>query len=144
MVVRAAEVKKLHLDSEYRRRWETFTLEDGTVEDSRVKNWRDVEWEKVKEIQVSIEGKTHSLSSEGKENFKGFLNFRYFRKSVELGNNLKFKGQKIIQWWVIGWTDGINCFLHSFDFYTGEKVKECTMPIEAVSGHIHSRLGLKV
>lgn len=135
--------QKLHLDSEYRRRWEIFTLDDGTIEDSRVKNWRDVEWEKVKEIQVNIEGKTHSLSGEGKENFKGFLNFRYYQRLAELGDNRKFKGHKIIQWWIIGWTDGKDCFLQSFDFYTGDKVKEWTMPIEAVKGHIHPRLGLK-
>ena len=36
---------KLHLDSIYRNRWEEFGLADGTVEDSRIKNWREVGWD---------------------------------------------------------------------------------------------------
>ena len=132
--------KKLHLDSEYRRRWELFELEDGTIEDSRLKNWREVEWGKVIKIIVHIQHQIHVIDRQNKANFQGFLNFRTFGKEPRYNEKREYIEHKTIQEWVIGWTDGINSFLKAIDFYTGNLVNEFTVPLEQVKGHIHPRI----
>ena len=134
--------RKLHLDSEYRRRWELFELEDGTIEDSRLKNWRDVEWDKVVRITANVHGETYEVVKKGKKGFKGFMNFRTFGKIAQYDENKKYIGHKTAQEWLIGWTNGKKCFMKVIDFYTGNLVGEIEIPIEQVKGHIHPKLKL--
>ncbi len=131
------ENKKLHLDSEYRRKFELFELDNGIIEDSRLKNWRDVKWNKVIKITVSIDEKINYLTNKDKNGFIGFFNFRTFGKEAQYNKEKKYTGHKIIQEWVIGWTDGITAYLTAIDFYTGDISREFEMTIKQLKGHIH-------
>ncbi|RPI56187.1 MAG: hypothetical protein EHM49_00900 [Deltaproteobacteria bacterium] len=132
-----------HLDSEYRNRWEEFYLSNGVVEDSREKNWRDVEWDKVEKILVSIEGVSHEVNSEHK-GFKGFMNFRWGGQEAVFADDGTYVGHKPIKIWTVGWTDGKDCFLKDIDFFTGETIKEYVTPLEQFRSHIHPALAGKL
>jgi hypothetical protein len=135
--------KYLHLDSEYRDRWEEFYLSDGRVEDSRLKNWREVEWEKVKKIAVHLRDKTHIFTDQ-QPGFKFFMNFRCGGREARHDEKGKFMGFKPINTWVVGWTDGKACFLTEMDFKGGHVIKRFTMPLGELQNHIHPRLKEKV
>lgn len=139
----------LHLDNIYRRHHILFVLNDGRVEDSRQKNWRDVEWEKVKRLVVSIKGADHVIEQHPKAH-KFFLCFRQvvdgpvtddrglivFDRSE--GQKSLVRRQKHI--WTVGVTDGRTCFLVDIDFHTGRKINEYIRPLSAIRGHIHPRI----
>lgn len=125
-----------HLDSEYRDRWEKFYLSDGTIEDSRQKNWRDVEWNKVIKIVAYLRGNIYEVDNSG-FGFKAFMNFRWIGMEAQYDKNKKYKGHKKINIWVIGWTDGIVCFQKNIDFKTGLLIDECESPIQQFAGHVH-------
>jgi hypothetical protein len=126
---------KRHLDSEYSDRWEEFYLSDGTVEDSRQKNWRDVAWDKVIRVEAHLNGHTHMVDDSG-PGFLAFMNFRW-GGSKAIYDKGKYVGHKPINIWVIGWTDGRNCFQKNIDFYSGELISERVDPIRNFVGHIH-------
>lgn len=126
-------MKKLHLDSEYRKRWELFYLADGTVKDSRLINWRDVEWEKVVKIEVYILNQVHTVNC-NHPNFQFFLNLRHAGLTWVNGKPVK------INEWCIGWSDGMIAHLMDIDFYTGNLVKEHTVPLAGLKDHIHPRV----
>jgi hypothetical protein len=119
-------MKKLHLDSEYRDRWIEFHLLDGTIEDSRLKNWREVDWNRVVQITVHMLNHVHVIRNSG----KGFLTFMNFRWGG-------FAGHVPIKIWSVGWTDGENCFLKDISFYNGELLKEYITPLSMFKGHLH-------
>lgn len=133
------KMKKLHLDNEYRNRWEEFELEDGTIEDSRNINWRNVEWNKVISITVFMAGKVHKI--EKKKGHKGFMNFRWGGREAQFENG-EYSGHKTINIWTIGWTDGKECYLKDIDFYTGEVGKQYKTPLKEFKNHIHPLLNL--
>ena len=130
-------MRKLHLDSEYRDRWETFHLANGVVEDSRLKNWREVAWDQVIQIAVHIIGHVHIVNCKDPR-FKAFMNFRWGGRDYMLDASGK-KGDKQgpINLWSIGWTDGKNCFLKDIDVSTGRLIKDYTAPLSQFKGHIH-------
>jgi len=125
-----------HLDSEYRDRWELFYLLNGTVEDSREKNWRDVQWGQVVRIEARLLRYVHTVDCSG-TGFRAFMNFRWGGWEAMYGRNGQFAGHRKIKIWTIGWTDGVTCFLKDIDFYAGQLIKEYTAPLSLFKGHIH-------
>ena len=130
----AEEKKELHLDGVYRNRWQEFYLADGMVEDSRKKNWRDVDWAGVEKIVTHIKGKKHV-----REKTAGqvcFMNFRWTGRAAQFRDG-EYIGHKKISLWTIGHTDGETCFLEDYDFYTGELVKTYQTPLNEFRKHVH-------
>ncbi len=133
------KVKKLHLDSEYRRRWQEYHLVDGTVKDSRVVNWRNVEWERVVKIVTYMNGTEHVIDLKDKSGFKFFMCFRWGGQEAQYKDQ-KYIGHTKVNLWTQGWTNGGMCFLNDVDFYTGKVVKIYKMKLEKLKGHIHPRV----
>lgn len=133
-------MQKLHLDSEYRRRWEEYYLADGKILNSCLINWRQVEWEKVVKLVASIEGQRHEITPAEKTDFKFFMRFRWGGQKAQFDSNGKYKGHKKINIWTIGWTDGEKCYLRDIDFYTGNLIKEYETPLAQFKQHIHPRV----
>lgn len=127
---------KLHLDSEYRDRWEEFYLSDGTVEDSRLKNWRDVVWDRVVCIEAHLLEHIHVVNCSG-SCFRAFMNFRWGGQEAIYAEDKTYVGHKLIKIWTIGWTNGKDCFLKDIDFYTGSLITEYKSSIKQFSGHVH-------
>jgi hypothetical protein len=129
-------MKKLHLDSEYRNRWIEFYLLNGTVEDSRLKNWREVAWNNVIQVSVHMVGYVHTVNCKA-PGFRAFMNFRWGGRKAVYADDGKYVGHVPIKIWTIGWTNGKDCFLKDIDFYTGNLIKEYIAPIKQFSGHVH-------
>ena len=129
-------MRKLHLDSEYRNRWIEFHLADGTVEDSRLKNWRQVAWDQVVCLSAHLLDQVHEVDCKGTY-FKAFMNFRWGGQEAIHDCNGKYLGHKKINIWTIGWTDGHLCFLKDIDFYTGQLIKDYVDRLVQFKGHIH-------
>ena len=136
-------MKYLHLDSEYRNRWVEFHLANGTVEDSRSKNWRQVAWDQVVRIVCCMVGKVHQVDCKG-PGFRAFLNFRWGGREATFDKKGKYVGHREIKIWTIGWTDGRYCFLKDIDFYTGKYVKGYIAPLSQFMGHIHPAVRRRV
>lgn len=132
--------KYLHLDSEYRRRWEEYHLVDGSIFNSCDINWRQVEWEKVVKIVISVEGQRHEMTPRGKANFKYFMRFRWGGQEAQFDKQGHFSGHRQINIWTIGWTDGKTCYLQDIDFYNGRLLKEYQAPLISFKKHIHPRV----
>jgi len=128
-------MKCLALDSEYRDRWIEFHLANGTVEDSRLKNWRNVAWDQVIRIVAHLNGNTHKVECTG-SGFRAFMNFRWGGHEYVKNGNGRLVPRKI-SLWTIGWTDGRQCFLKDIDFHTGQHVKGYIAPLSQFMGHIH-------
>ncbi|OEU67545.1 MAG: hypothetical protein BA863_12335 [Desulfovibrio sp. S3730MH75] len=128
-------MKKLHLDSEYRDRWIEFHLADGTIEDSRLRNWRQVNWSQVIRIVAHLRKHTHIVKSTDPR-FLTFMNFRWGGQEAMYGAG-EYIGHRQIKIWTIGWTDGVQCFLKDIDFKTGQLIKDYTAPLSLFPGHIH-------
>jgi len=129
-------MRKLHLDSEYRNRWEEFYLLNGTVEDSRLKNWRDVVWNKVIQITVHMIGQVHTVNCKA-PSFRAFMNFRWGGQEAIYADDGKYVGHIPIKIWTVGWTDGKDCFLKDIDFYTGKLIKDYATPLDQFACHLH-------
>jgi len=114
-----------HLDSEYRRRWETYTTPDQ-VYDSREVNWHDIPWDQVTKLQASVEGHEYIVDNTG-AGFKSFIRWRF--------GGFHFNGRVPIHVWCIGWTDGITCFMKEIEFKDGS-MKETEYPYEQFKGHL--------
>lgn len=127
-----------HLDSEYRNRWIIFHLEDGTTEDSRLKNWRDVEWQDVIGLEVFLLGHTYYVNYNG-PGFKAFMNFRWGGQEAVYEDS-KYVGHKTIKIWTVGWTDGEECFLRDIDFYTGKLLKTYRTSLAQFKEHLHPNI----
>lgn len=125
----------IHLDSEYRNKYQLFHLATGEVVDSRKINWRQTEWEKVIRIDTSIRNTFNSVSCQNKPNFKFFMNFRWAGREA-----ISYKKYKDIRIWTVGWSDGINCFLEDYDFKMGNKIKIYVMKLNSLKSHIHPRI----
>lgn len=135
-------MKKLHLDFEYRNRWEEFYLLNGTVEDSRLKNWREVAWDKVVQISVHMAGCVHTVDCKA-PGFKAFMNFRWGGQEAVFKEG-RYLHHVPIKIWTIGWTDGRDCFLKDIDFYTGNLIKEYKSSLKQFSGHVHPAVANRV
>ena len=128
--------RKLHLDSEYRDRWEIFHLANGTTEDSRLKNWREVAWSQVIQITVHILGQVHVVNCKH-PGFKAFMNFRwggFGHVGTSQGKPIK---REPINIWTIGWTDGKVCFLKDIDVSTGAFIKDYATSLSQFKAHVH-------
>ena len=136
-------MKYMHLDSEYRNRWVEFHLADGLIEDSRLKNWRQVAWEQVIRIVVHMVGGVYQVDCKG-HGFRAFLNFRWGEREATFDKNGKYTGHREIKIWTIGWTDGQRCFLKEIDFYTGEYIKGYIAPLSQFMSHIHPSVRQRV
>lgn len=136
-------MREFHLDSEYRNRWEKFYLANGVIEDSRLKNWRQVAWDQVIFIEAHLLGHIHRVDCKGL-GFKAFMNFRWGGAEARYNKSRKYIGHKPINIWTIGWTDGENCFLKDIDFYKGELIKEYKAPLQQFRGHLHPAVRDKV
>jgi hypothetical protein len=136
-------MKKTHLDFEYRNRWIEFHLADGTIEDSRLKNWRDVVWSQVVCLIVCMLGYTHNVSCDG-PNFKAFMNFRWGGLEAVFDENGEYVEHKAIKIWTVGWTDGESCFLKDIDFHTGMLIKNYKTSLVQFKGHLHPDVRDKV
>lgn len=128
----------LHLDSEYRRRWQEYHTADGNKFDSRVINWRNVEWEKVVGIDTYMNGQKHSVSCNDVR-FQFFLCFRWGGQEPVYvdGRYVKHKPIKI---WTVGWTDGKVAYLKDIDFFTGNLIQEYYESLGKFVGHVHPRV----
>ena len=131
-------MRYLALDSEYRRRWELFYLADGTVRDSRLLNWRQVEWDRVVKIEVYIRDQKHVVTCEDPR-FLFFLNFRTkaLLNIPQPGGSYK---KEVHNTWVVGWTDGVTCYLKEIGFVLGNLVREYKYPLQSIPGHVHPRV----
>ena len=129
-------MRKLHLDSEYRNRWIEFHLANGTVEDSRLKNWRRVAWNQVIHLSAHLLDHVHQVDCKD-PCFKAFMNFRWGGQEAIYNRGGKYLGPRKVRIWTIGWTDGQLCFLKDIDFYTGQLIKNYTAPLSQFRGHIH-------
>jgi hypothetical protein len=129
-------MSKLHLDSEYRDRWEEFYLADGTIKDSRQINWREVAWDQVIRITAHLKGNIYEVDNLG-PGFRAFMNFRWAGMVAQYDKSRKYIGHKKINSWVIGWTDGTTCFQKNIDFKTGQLIEDCESPIQKFAGHVH-------
>jgi hypothetical protein len=126
-----------HLDSEYRDRWEEFYLANGTVEDSRLKNWREVAWDQVIQITVHMVGHTYTVNCKDLR-FKAFMNFRWGGFGFMLDESgVKKDKREPINIWTIGWTNGETCYLKDIDVLTGKLIKNYTAPLSQFKAHIH-------
>lgn len=109
-------------------------MPDGSTISSCRKNWREIAWEEVVKIELHKNGLIFSLSCTVSPEFKGFMHFRY--------------GGSINGWeidsWVIGWTDGIECYLFELDIRLGLVVKEFTEPLKELDAHLHPRLRQRI
>ena len=129
--------KYKHLDSEYRRRYEEYVMEDGTVLDSRDVNWRNVKgWNNLKEINMSVNKNNYSVN-------KNHLNFKHFMR-FRNGGILKTWNEKkqqfdsnIIHEWCIGWTDGVKVYMDVVDFFTGKRIGKDVRNYNDCLKHIH-------
>ncbi|MBE9570763.1 MAG: hypothetical protein IMF11_09050 [Proteobacteria bacterium] len=129
-------MRNLHLDSEYRNRYIKFHLANGTIEDSRLKNWRQVAWDQVVCLSAHLLSNIHQVDCKG-QGFKAFMNFRWGGEEAGYGEDGKYVGHKKIHIWTIGWTDGHVCYLKDIDFYTGELIKDYAAPLYQFKGHLH-------
>ena len=130
----------MHLDSEYRRRWQEYHTADGKVFDSRIVNWRQVEWEKVVKVDTYMNSKKHSVSCQDPR-FKYFMCFRWGGQKPVYKNGV-YEKHEPIKIWTTGWTDGNTCYLKDVDFFTGDLIKNYVAPLETFKGHIHPRIKL--
>ena len=128
-------MKKLHLDLEYRNRWIEFHLADGTIEDSRLKNWRHVAWRQVVRLVAHLCNHIHIIEC-ADPRFLTFMNFRWGGSEV-ICDDRKYIGRRPIRIWTIGWTDGLQCFLKDIDFGTGQVIKDYVVPLNQFAEHIH-------
>lgn len=133
-----------HLDSIYKNKWELFYLDDGTVEDSREKNWRDVAWGRVIRIEAHVRKRVHSIAKGDCPGFKAFMHFRWAGFTSTADKLGRYKIRKRIDMWSIGWTDGKTCFYKCIDFKSGELVNENCGPISCFAEHVHPDVKEKV
>lgn len=137
-------MKQLPLDSEYRRRWEKYFLEDGTILDSREVNWRNVQnWDEVARIIAHVQNEAHEFDFRDQPGFVGYMRFRWHGKIAQFDEDGHFTGHKDVHEWAYGWTDGSTAHMTDIDFRTGKRVREYTMPLEEIRGHIHPAIADK-
>lgn len=136
-------MEKLHLDSEYRDRWVEFHLANGTVEDSRLKNWQQVAWGQVVHMTAHLCGHIHSISCKH-PSFKTFMNFRWGGQEASFDSAGVYSGHIPIKIWTVGWTNGFDCFLKDIDFRTGQFIKDYREPLSQFKAHLHPDIAARV
>jgi len=127
----------LALDSEYKNRYELYTLTNNKVYDSRLINWRQIEWEKVIILQLFIRDFKYVINCFNKPTFRFMLKFRTAGiESHKLNNAIETKK---INTWTVGWTDGENAHLLEIDFKQGYLIRKYITKLSNVEKHIHPR-----
>ena len=131
-----------HLDNEYRNHYQRFYTASGKWWDSRVTNWREIDWENVIKIEVYIKGNRHVFRITDLPKVLGFLNFRWggVHKVYDRAN-LKWEALPI-RVWTVGYILPKNrCLLTDIDFHTGKIVKEGYKgKVKTFKAHVHPRL----
>jgi len=123
----------LALDSEYRQRWQFYHLADGSIKDSRLIHWRQVDWENVVKVESFIRGKKYTVDCTDPR-FQFFIVFRWFGQEHIDGN------RKQINIWTQGWSDGSTCYLTNIDFKTGQLLRQYKDPLSKYEAHVHPRV----
>ena len=125
-----------HLDDIYNNRWQEYHLFDGTVKDSRMIHWRQVQWEDVVKIVACIRTFRHEFHP-GNDH-RGFITYR--------SSGMEFVGQgeaRIAQGmrsWFIGHLSESHAHVTEINFQTGRVKGKEVIPIKDVESHIHPRL----
>ena len=117
-------MERRHLDSEYRRRWETYTTPDQ-IYDSRKVNWRNIPWDQVTKLEADVEGHHYVVSP--RKGFQSFIRWRW--------GGFHNNGAIPIHVWCIGWTDGVTCFMKEIEFKDGS-MTEKEYPYEQFKKHL--------
>ena len=130
----------LTLDSEYRRRWQEFHMKNGEIFDSRVINWRDIEWNDIRYLVTKIEGKEYKISIDDKPDFLCLMCFRWGGKEASYKENGDFDKHIPIHIWTFGWTDGKKHYLTDVDFFTGDFIKNYVVPFTEFKNHVHPNI----
>lgn len=123
----------LELHSEFRQRHLLFYLVDGQVRDSRVINWRRVEWERVVKIEMRIRNHVHVVTC-CHPLFQFFVHY----KATEHHSTPTRSWRD--DYWLIGWCDGRLCHMKEVAFKTGDLRREFVQPVEQIASHIHPRV----
>ena len=114
----------MHLDSEYRRRWELYHTSDG-IYDSREINWKQIPRDKVTQIEAHVESQVYSVyASQG-----SLIRWRFGGQEWVDGVFHK------INTWCIGWTDGVTCFIKEIEFKDGS-MTEREYPYDQFKKHL--------
>lgn len=131
----------LHLDNEYRKRYEQYIMLDGTIYDSREINWRDIpDWNNVERIKIYNRDKVWEINHLLEPNFKGYVRLRNGGQLAQFNAQGQPMQPKIIQEWCFGWTDGIKVYLKVIDFKTGEELPPEIRDYDGTINHIHPSL----
>ena len=112
------------------KRYIKFYLANGMVEDSRLKNWKQVAWDQVIQITARLAGHTYTINCKG-PGFKTFMNFKWGGQEFIDGK------YRTIKTWTIGWTDGRLCFLKDIDFRTGNLMRDYIALLSQFKNHLH-------
>jgi hypothetical protein len=123
----------LALDSEYRDRYQLYYLSNGTISDSRLINWRQLEWEKVVKVETYIRDKKWIVDCSDPR-FEFFIIFRWFGREFIDGK------PRTINYWTQGWSDSVKCYLMDIDFKTGNLLQTYIDPISKHNSHVHPRV----
>lgn len=112
-------------------------MADGTVLDSRVINWRQVQAELVVKISMTI--RSHEYGVLPGIGHKGFVTYR--TKGYTWGKDHNGKEvKKTTNTWLIGWADEIFAHMLEADFQTGLIINRFNEPLKKIETHIHPRL----
>jgi len=128
----------MHLDSQYRDRWQEYHLATGETADSRKINWRQVEWEKVVRVDTHLKQHTYSITCQNPA-FQFFMVFRWGGQRPVYKHG-KFDQYEAIRIWTAGWTDGEKCYLEDYDFKSGMLIKKYASTLQEFKAHIHPRI----
>ena len=131
----------LHLDSEYRGRYEEYIMQDGTVYNSREINWRDISnWYEVVKIIVHLKEKVWEIDCTNEEGFMGYVRLRNGGQLAQFNAQGQPMAPKVIHEWCFGWTDGVKVYLKVVDFKTGEELPSEIRNYDDTINHIHPSL----
>lgn len=126
------------LDSEFKRQYETYTMADGKVYDSREINWHDIKnWDECVEITAHIKGHEYTASNKDKTGkvWPGFISMVRFRNGgfeQYYNETTKEWMRKPIDQWCIGWTDGEKAYVAEIDFHTGKLLRTYAEDMKAI------------
>ena len=127
----------LELDSEFRNRYRLYHMADGSVRDSRLINWRRIDWDRVIKIELFMHNMTYTFGIE-EPGFQFFLNM----KSYEYNPQTKKDGKVIKDCrrsvsWINGWSDGKTAHLTEVDGKTCQVIRKYTKPLKDMESHVH-------
>lgn len=116
----------MHLDSEYRRRWELYHTKHK-VYDSRITNYKEISGKAIK-IEAHVEHQTYTVDTKH-PGCKGLIRWRW-------GGWDWVDGKKvIINIWCIGWYNSKTCYMKEIQFSDGS-MQEKEYPLQEFKVHL--------